>query len=151
MDNQDITSEIRDPNVTKLVSHIASIPGVRSSLLTLQRSLSQNANVIMEGRDIGTAVLPSANVKIYLTGNPEIRAKRRMKELVVAGKMREGDTDGFEKLVKDIVERDLMDMERKVSPLRKAEDAIVVDTSFLEMAEQVDIVEGLVRERLEGK
>ncbi|KAJ3106333.1 hypothetical protein HDU97_006531 [Phlyctochytrium planicorne] len=167
MDNRDITLAIRDPSVTAHVSTVASHPGVRDILMTLQRRLSGDSatemhpiwvteedyplrGIVMEGRDIGTTVLPTAHLKIYLDGSTRIRAERRYKEMVNTSLVpaNESPEVTLQNLEKAIIERDHRDMTRKHSPLKKADDAVVIDTSFLSMDEQVAMVDALARSRL---
>ncbi|RKD27707.1 cytidylate kinase [Caminicella sporogenes DSM 14501] len=124
LDNVNVSSEIRKPIINKNVSQIASIPFVREFLVKLQRKIAENNNVIMDGRDIGTKVLPDAKYKFFLTASIEERAKRRYKEL-----KEKGYKCSLKDVIDEIANRDKMDSERKVDPLKKADDAILIDTT----------------------
>ena len=127
--------QLRTEEVGNMASMTSAIPEVRGKLLELQRTLAREKDVIMDGRDIGTHVLPDADVKIYLTASVEIRAKRRYKELVEKGVQCD-----LKEIEKDIEERDYRDMTRKVAPLKKAEDAILVDSSDMTLKEVVNTI-----------
>lgn len=133
LNGENVTDRLRTEEVGNMASKTSVIPEVRKKLLELQRSLAREKDVIMDGRDIGTHVLPGADVKIYLTASVETRAKRRYEELKAKG----ADCD-LEKISRDIKERDERDMTRKISPLRKAEDAILVDSSFMSIPQVVE-------------
>lgn len=120
----DITNEIRTPEVSNFASIVASYGGVRQQLLTRQRELAESGNVVMDGRDIGTHVLPKAEVKIFLTASIRERAQRRLAELLA-----KGHEKSLEELEAEIAERDKRDSEREVAPLRQAEDAVLIDTT----------------------
>jgi cytidylate kinase len=130
---RDITEEIRTPEVSQYASIVASYGSVRRQMLVLQRKMAEQGNVVMDGRDIGTHVLPDAEVKIFLTASIRERAERRLKELLAKGHV----TD-LETLEAEIAERDKRDMERDVAPLRQAEDAVLVDTTGLSIDQVVD-------------
>lgn len=131
-DGQDITQLIRSPGVNNLVSKVASIPEIREIMVQKQRNLSMTANVIMDGRDIGTVVLPNAKYKFFLTASLEERATRRLKEL-----REKGYDVQYESVVKEISKRDYQDATRDVAPLKPAQDAIIIDTSNFTLAEVV--------------
>jgi len=131
--DKDITDEIRTPEVSQYASIVASYGSVRQQMLVLQRKMAEQGNVVMDGRDIGTHVLPDAEVKIYLTASIRERAERRWKELKAKGH----ETD-MAALEAEIAERDKRDMEREVAPLRQAEDAVLVDTTGLSIDQVVD-------------
>ncbi|HOI85693.1 MAG TPA: (d)CMP kinase [Acholeplasmataceae bacterium] len=133
IDDRDVTEAIRSEGVTNHVSLVSSFPYVRKKLVDLQKKASEQGNIIMDGRDIGTVVLPHANLKIFLTANVEERAKRRYKE-----HMKKGKEAPMEKVIEDIVIRDQKDSTRKESPLRKADDAITIDTTCLSIDEVVN-------------
>ena len=136
VDGIDLTSEIRSPEVNSNVSEISKIAGVREALVKKQREMaSENVGVVMEGRDIGTVVFPDADVKIYLTASIDERSQRRAKEFAEQGKK-----ITIEKVRDNLVRRDNIDSTRKISPLSKAEDAIEVDTSYVTVEEQVQII-----------
>ena len=121
---------------------VAHIPQARAFLLDLQRGLAQRAHVVMDGRDIGTCVLPDADVKIYLTASSTVRAKRRFEELTA-----KGETPDFDSIKADIIERDERDMKREISPLRQADDAVLVDTSELSIEEVVEKILEITEEK----
>jgi len=131
-DGEDVTQDIRCPEVTRAVSVVAAYPGVRKRLVELQRLEAERGGVVMDGRDIGTHVLPEANFKFFLTATPEERAKRRWIELKKAGK----DVI-LQEVAQDMVQRDRFDTEREVSPLKPAKDAIILDTMGLSVEELV--------------
>ena len=127
-------------------SDVSAHPAVRSFLLEMQRKLARENCVIMDGRDIGTVVLPEAKLKIYLTASPEARADRRMKELVA-----KGVEQPYEEVLRDIILRDEQDMNREVAPLRQAEDAVLVDTTEIDFDESFRLLCGIIRERMEAE
>lgn len=139
----DVSGEIRTPQMSKIASQISAHSFVRDFLLETQRDVARKNNVIMDGRDIGTVVLPFADVKIYLTASAEVRAKRRMLEL-----QEKGLKDSFEKVLAEIIARDEQDMNRPVAPLKQAKDAVLVDTSELNLEESVAAIEAVIRERI---
>ncbi len=133
IDQRDVTEAIRSDGVTKNVSLVSSFPYVRKKLVNLQKASAETGNIVMDGRDIGTVVLPYADVKVFLTANVEERANRRYKENIKKGK-----DQHISKVIEDIVTRDQKDSTRKESPLRKADDAIIIDTTYLTIDEVVD-------------
>lgn len=133
LDGKDVSSEIRQEEVGKNASVVAKNQAVRSRLLALQRQMAEKQDVIMDGRDIGTVVLPDAQVKIYLTASAAVRAERRYKELV-----EKGETCDLKKIEEDIIARDEQDMNREIAPLKQAEDAVLVDSSYMTIEEVVD-------------
>ena len=139
----DVTDAIRLPEVSVLASKVSAIPSVRDFLLEMQRDMARRQSVIMDGRDIGTVVLPEAEVKIYLTASPEDRARRRYLEL-----QRRGTPQDFDQLLREIEERDLRDKNRSVSPLRPAEDAVILDTTGNTFEQSLTLLLKTVRERL---
>jgi cytidylate kinase len=141
---RDVTPFIRTPEVSMVSSRISALPEVRAALLGLQRQLGCAGKTILEGRDIGTVIFPDADVKFFLTADVNERAKRRLAELEASG----ADAPSFEELKKQIVERDQGDSNRAVAPLRKAPDAIALDTSDMTLDEVVAEMEGEVRARL---
>lgn len=145
LNDKDVSLEIRTPEVTKIVSPVSAIKAVRVKLVDLQRDISKGKKVILDGRDIGTVVFPNADLKIFLVASPEERAKRRVKDYAS-----KGITEDFETVLKDILERDHTDSTRKESPLKKAEDAIEVDTSFLNIEESVQAISNLIKEKIGG-
>jgi cytidylate kinase len=133
IDDRDVTLAIRSEGVTNNVSLVSSFPYVRKKLVDLQKKAANQGNIVMDGRDIGTVVLPDADVKVFLTANVEERAKRRYKENIKKGK-----DQHISKVIEDIVVRDQKDSTRKESPLRKADDAIIMDTTYLTIDEVVE-------------
>jgi cytidylate kinase len=146
LDGEDVSSEIRGDQVTKAVSAVSSVPAVRTRLVDLQRTLAGGpGSVVVEGRDIGTVVLPDADVKIYLTASAETRARRRNDQNVAAGLI-----DDYETVLADVRRRDHLDSTRAVSPLRAASDAVVVDTSEMTESEVIDHLLQLIKQRSEA-
>jgi cytidylate kinase len=146
LDGEDVSSEIRGDEVTKSVSAVSSVPTVRTRLVDLQRALAGGSgSVVVEGRDIGTVVLPDADVKIYLTASAETRALRRNDQNVAAGLI-----DDYESVLADVRRRDHLDSTRAVSPLRAASDAVVVDTSEMTESEVIAHLLQLVKQRSEA-
>ena len=140
---EDVSSEIRGDEVTRAVSAVSSIPGVRSRLVGLQRQLAEvPGNVVVEGRDIGTVVLPDAPLKIFLTASAETRARRRNDQNVASGM-----ADDYEGVLADVRRRDHLDSTRAVSPLRAASDAVVVDTGNMTEAEVIAHLMDLVKQK----
>lgn len=135
LDDIRVDDEIREPRVNENVSEVAAIPLIRETLVGLQRKIAENNNVVMDGRDIGTRVLPDAKYKFFLTASIEERAERRYEELV-----KKGYGCNYEEVVKEITKRDKIDSERVLDPLQKAEDAILVDTTGKNIAEVIDII-----------
>ncbi len=135
-----VTSKLRTEEAGNMASMTSPIPEVRERLLELQHSLAREMDVIMDGRDIGTNILPNADVKVYLTASVETRAKRRYKELTEKGL----ECD-YEEIAKDIQERDMRDMSRETAPLKQAEDAALVDSSNMTISEVVDTIVKLCR------
>lgn len=136
VEDEDVTMAIRGEAVTSLVSKVAAIQSVRDKLVGLQREWAEGVNAVFEGRDLGTVVFPEADVKIFLTGSAEVRARRRFEELSVRFP-EETKSLTFEKVLEDITKRDTYDSTRKISPLRQADDAYVIDTSDLTVDEIV--------------
>ena len=135
LNGENITSQLREEAVGNMASISSAVPAVRAKLLNLQRNLAKEKDVVMDGRDIGTNVLPNADVKVYLTASVECRAMRRFKEL--EGK---GEACDFEQIRQDIQERDERDMTRETAPLKKADDAVLVDSSDMTIQEVVDTI-----------
>jgi cytidylate kinase len=136
---EDVTWQIRDHDVDKHVSQISAYAGVRQALTEQQRRLARQGGVVMVGRDIGTVVIPDADLKIYLDASPEVRARRRYLEILERGE--EADCDS---ILRDVKRRDRIDSQRQVAPLRAADDAIRIDTDNLSIAEVLRVVEELV-------
>ena len=132
LNGEDVSEEIRTPKASMAASHVSAVPAVRQFLFDLQRDIAAKNNCIMDGRDIGTNILPDADVKIFLTASVETRAKRRYDELT--GK---GEACDLEQIAKDIAERDARDMNRETAPLKQADDAILVDSSHMTIPEVV--------------
>ena len=143
LDGEDVSVAIRGDEVTRAVSAVSAVPAVRENLVRLQRELAAGPDsVVVEGRDIGTVVLPDAEVKIFLTATAETRARRRNDQNVAAGL-----ADDYETVLADVIRRDHLDSTRTVSPLRAADDAIVVDTSDMTQAEVIASLRELVEQR----
>ncbi|MEG2073558.1 MAG: (d)CMP kinase [Angelakisella sp.] len=140
---EDVTDAIRTPEASMAASAISAIPEVRTFLLEQQRSIARENDVVMDGRDIGTVVLPDATVKIFLTADPEARARRRYKELLERGIAAE-----YEQVLSDVQKRDTNDSSRAAAPLRQAQDAILVDTSHLDFAGSVKLLSNIITEKL---
>ena len=144
LNGKDISSRLRNEEVGNMASVTSAIPEVRKKLLELQQNLAKTQNVIMDGRDIGTCVLPHADVKVYLTASVETRAKRRYQELQEKGK-----DCNLEEIAHDIEERDRRDMTREIAPLKQAEDAVLVDSSDMTIDEVVTEIVAFARERMQ--
>ena len=146
LNGEDVSQEIRMPEISMCASDVSAHAAVRSYLLEMQRKLARENCVIMDGRDIGTVVLPEARLKIYLTASPEARAERRMKELAA-----KGVEQPFEEVLRDIILRDEQDMNREVAPLRRAEDAVLVDTTEIDFDQSFALLCSIIRERMEAE
>ena len=144
LNGEDVSGEIRLPEISMCASDVSAHAAVRDFLMEMQRKLARENCVIMDGRDIGTVVLPDAKLKIYLTASPEARAERRMKELQAKGL-----EQPFEEVLRDIIQRDEQDMNREVAPLRRAEDAVLVDTTEIDFDESFALLCRIIRERME--
>ncbi len=140
---EDVSEAIRQNEVSMAASNVSAIPAVREYLFDLQRDIAKNNNCIMDGRDIGTVVLPDAKIKIYLTASAEARADRRFKELT-----EKGQDVNYEKILEDIKTRDYQDMNREIAPLKQADDAILVDTTALTLQESIDYMVKTIKEHL---
>jgi cytidylate kinase len=132
LNGENVTSQLRNEEVGNMASKSSALPCVREKLLNLQRQLAADYDVVMDGRDIGTNILPNAETKIYLTASSRIRAERRYNELV-----EKGETPDIEKIEEDIIIRDKQDMERPIAPLKQAEDAVLIDSSYMSIDEVV--------------
>ena len=143
VNDEDVSDRIRTPQISMAASRVSAIPAVRAFLLNLQRDIAATHSVIMDGRDIGTTILPNADVKIFLTASPEARAERRYKELI-----EKGESVTFEDVLADMVKRDYDDAHRAASPLRKADDAIEVDTGDLTLEESIAAMKAVILENL---
>ncbi len=135
-----VEDEIRSPQVANHVSLVAAIPAVRARLVELQRELGKKKGIVMDGRDIGTVVFPDAELKIFMTADPIVRARRRLKEL-----QEKGLNVTLDEVLKNIEERDYIDQNRDVAPLRKADDAVVLDNTNMTVEEQMEWVEEMVK------
>ena len=145
VDDRDVSEEIRSPEVTRWVSLVSSYRGVREAMVAQQRAMAARGGVVLEGRDIGTVVLPNADLKVFMKASAEERARRRLREL-----QEKGIPATFDEVLADLQRRDRLDSSRALSPLKKAEDAIEIDTTNLTIHEQVDrIVQELRRRGLD--
>ena len=140
LNGANVTGRLREEAVGNTASVTSAVPEVRAQIFSLQRGLAERGGVIMDGRDIGTVVMPDADVKIYLTASSEVRATRRVKEL-----KEKGEAADFEEIKKDIEERDHRDMTREISPLKQADDAILVDTSDMTIEQVVEKISSLCK------
>lgn len=145
LDGEDVTREIRLPEVSRYASAVSAHPAVRAYLLEMQRCLARTNSVIMDGRDIATVVLPNADVKIFLTASPEERARRRCLELT-----ERGTPEDYEQVLADINRRDYDDTHRSAAPLKQAADAVLLDTTQLSFDESLTALLRLIRERIAG-
>ncbi len=141
--DRDVSELIRTPEISMTASRTSAIPAVRARLFDLQQKLARENNIIMDGRDIGTVVLPNADVKIFLTASAEERANRRYKEL-----SEKPDCPTYEEILKDIVQRDYNDMNRETAPLKQAEDAVLVDTTELTLEQSAAKIAEIIKERV---
>ena len=146
LDGNDVSDLIRTPEVSMMASKTSAIPEVRAFLLGLQRKLASEHNVVMDGRDIATVVLPDAKVKIFLTASPEVRAKRRYDELIA-----KGEDVKFEDVLADLIQRDEQDMNRAVAPLKPSEQSVIVDTSDLDLEGAVNAMREVINNCLSGE
>lgn len=142
LDGENVNSLIRSEEVSRMTSPVSAYPKVREKLLLLQRNLAAEHNVIMDGRDIGTVVLPDADVKIYLTASSAVRAERRYKELTEKGAVCD-----LKKIEEDIKIRDYQDMNREISPLKQAEDAVLVDSSDMTIDQVIEEIISIVEKK----
>ncbi len=143
LNGEDVSSLIRTPKVSMTASTVSAIPQVRAFLLDLQRDIAKNNNVIMDGRDIGSVVLPDAQVKIFLFATPECRAQRRYKELV-----EKGENVKYEDVLADVNQRDYQDSHREIAPLKPCEGCVMADTSSLSLEESIDLIVNTVKENI---
>lgn len=141
LDGEDISGLIRTPEASMMASKISAVPSVRAYLLDLQRNMAKSHNVIMDGRDIGTVVLPDAKVKIFLTASPEARAQRRYKELC-----EKGMDVKYEDILNDVITRDYNDTHRETAPLKPAEGCVMVDTTELDFEQSVEKIISVIKE-----
>ena len=143
LNGEDVSVEIRTPEASMAASDVSAVPEVRAFLFNLQRDIAKRNSCIMDGRDIGTVVLPQAQVKIFLTASPEIRAERRYKELIEKG----SEVD-YQSVLDDIVKRDYNDSHREIAPLKPAEDSVLFDTTGLALDESVAAITKIIKEKI---
>ena len=143
LDGEDVSGLIRTPEASMMASKISAVPAVRAYLLDLQRNMAKTHNVIMDGRDIGTVVLPDAQVKIFLTASPEARAERRYKELV-----EKGMDVKYDDILQAVITRDYNDTHRETSPLKPAEGCVMVDTTELDFEQSIEKIISVIKERI---
>lgn len=143
LNGEDVSEEIRTPDASMAASDVSAVPAVRQFLFDLQRDIAKQNNCIMDGRDIGTVVLPDAQVKIFLTASPEARAQRRYKEL-----QEKGASDTYEAVLADLKQRDYNDSHRATAPLKPAEDSVLVDTTALTLQESVQKVISVIQNKM---
>lgn len=143
LNDGDVSEAIRTPDASMAASNVSAIPAVRAFLLELQRDIAKKNNCLMDGRDIGTVVLPDAQIKIFMTADVEERAMRRYKEL-----QEKGINDSYEQVLKEMKERDFQDSNRPIAPLKPAEDSMIFDSTGLTLQESVDRLTALIGERL---
>lgn len=141
LNGEDVSELIRTPEISMGASNVSAIPKVREFLLDLQRDIAKKNNVIMDGRDIATVVLPNADVKIFLFASPECRAQRRYKELI-----EKGESVMYEDVLNDVNQRDYQDSHREIAPLKPSEDSIMCDTSELTLEESIQAIVNIVKE-----
>lgn len=144
LNGENVSDSIRTPEASMAASNVSSIPAVRAFLFDLQRDIAASNSCIMDGRDIGTVVLPNAQVKIFLTASPEIRAKRRYDELIA-----KGSKVNFDDVLEDLKKRDYNDSHRQAAPLKPAADGIIVDTSSLTLRQAADRIIEVIRENIQ--
>ncbi len=143
LNGEDVSDDIRKPPVSMAASNVSAHPEVREFLLNLQRQFAKESNVVMDGRDIGTVVLPQADIKIFLTASSEERARRRYNELI-----EKGEQVDFDKIHEEIKQRDYNDSHRAIAPLKQADDAILVDTTECTLEESIEQLETVIRSRM---
>jgi len=143
LNDRNIENEIKSLKVSQKVSVVAAIPKIRKEMVRLQRNIDRNKGIVMDGRDIGSVVFPDADLKLFLTASPEVRAKRRYNEMLVSGEKVE-----FHEVLENIIYRDNLDSNRKDSPLTIQKDAIVIDNSFLSIKDQLHKISSLIKEKL---
>lgn len=143
LDGEDVSEAIRTPEASMMASAVSAKPAVRAYLLEMQRKIARENNVIMDGRDIGTVVLPNAQIKIFLTASAAVRAERRYKELI-----EKGEQVTYDEVLKDIEKRDYNDSHREIAPLKPADDSVYVDTSDKALDESVALLVGIINEKI---
>ncbi|MCD7748856.1 MAG: (d)CMP kinase [Oscillospiraceae bacterium] len=144
LNGEDVSAAIRQPEISMYASAVSAVPAVRAFLLDMQRDMAKTSSVVMDGRDIGTVVLPDAGLKIFLTASAEARAKRRLAEL-----LQKGEDCTLQQVMDDMLQRDAQDANRAAAPLRAAEDAVLADTTDFTLEESIEYVCGLIRERFD--
>lgn len=140
LNGEDVSSLIRTPEISMGASKVSSVPAVRAFLLDLQRNIAKNNNVIMDGRDIGSVVLPNADVKIFLFASPECRAERRYKELV-----EKGENVTYEDVLADVNQRDYQDSHREIAPMKPCEDSVMADTTGNTLEQSIDMIVNIIK------
>ena len=143
MNGMDVTGDIRTPEISQKASLISAHAVVRDVLLDMQRNMAEEYDVVMDGRDIGSVVLPKATVKIFLTASPEVRARRRYKEL-----LEKGQKASYEQVLKDVQQRDYQDTHRDIAPLKMCRDSVKVDTSDMDLEQSVAAIRKIVEEKI---
>ena len=141
--DEDVSVEIRTPEASMAASNVSAIPAVREFLFDLQRDIAAKNNCIMDGRDIGTVVLPNAQVKIFLTASAEVRAKRRYDELLAKGMQAD-----YNQVLEEMIQRDYQDSHRAIAPLKQADDAVLVDTSDMNLEQVIETLDNIVKENI---
>lgn len=144
LNGENVSSEIRTPPASMAASDVSAVPEVRAFLFDLQRDIAARNNCIMDGRDIGTVVLPDAKVKIFLTASPEERATRRYRELI-----EKGSDVKYEDVLADLIERDYNDSHREIAPLKPAEDGVILDTTGLSLEESINEIIRIIKEKVQ--
>ena len=143
LNGDDVSSDIRTPEASMAASRVSAVPKVREYLFDLQKQLAKSNNCIMDGRDIGTVVLPDADVKIFLTASPEARAERRNKEII-----EKGTETKYDDVLADMIKRDYDDSHRAIAPLKQADDAVLCDTSLLSLQQSIDLVINTIKSKI---
>ena len=143
MNGMDVTGDIRTPEISQKASLISAHAVVRDMLLDMQRNMAEEYDVVMDGRDIGSVVLPKATVKIFLTASPEVRAKRRYQEL-----LEKGQKASYEQVLMDVQQRDYQDTHRDIAPLKMCRDSVKVDTSEMDLEQSVAAIRKIVEEKI---
>ena len=143
LNGEDVSAEIRTPDASMAASDVSAVPKVRDFLFDLQRNIASMNNCIMDGRDIGTVVLPNAKVKVFLTASPEERAMRRFREL-----SEKGSTVKYEEVLEDLIKRDYNDSHREVAPLKQADDAVLLDTTGMTLEQSVESLIKIIKEKV---
>jgi len=143
LDGKDVSLDIRQHHISQCASQVSAIPQVREHLLNMQRGFAKKQSIVMDGRDIGTVVLPDADIKLFLTASPESRAQRRYEELCLRG-----ENVSYEKILEDVKTRDYNDSHREIAPLKPADDSILVDTTGFELQDSIDKIVAIIEERI---